>query len=71
MVYTLLRASGIKSALVAELPGFLVAFIIAQLFYKFGSFGLELVAFMCTWWLATFVKELVLRGFGRAPNRQE
>lgn len=69
-MYTLLRASGIKSALVAELPGFLVAFIIAQLFYKFGSFGLELVAFMCTWWLATFIKELVLRSFGRAPNRQ-
>jgi hypothetical protein len=68
-VYTLLRASGIRSALTAELPGFLVAFIVAQLFYKFGSFGLELVAFMCTWWLATFVKELLLRGLGRAPHR--
>lgn len=68
-MYTLLRTSGIKSALVAELPGFLVAFLIAHLFYKFGSFGLELVAFMATWWLATFVKELVLRSFGGASDR--
>ena len=68
-MYTLLRASGIKSALIAELPGFLVAFIVAQLFYKFGSFGLELVAFLCTWWLATLVKELLLRSLGRVPHR--
>jgi len=68
-VYTLLRASGIKSASIAELPGFLAAFAIAQLFYKFGSFALELVAFLCTWWLATFIKELAWRSFGRASNR--
>lgn len=68
-MYTLLRTSGIKSALIAELPGFLVAFLIAHLFYKFGSFGLELVAFMGTWWLATFVKELALRAFGGASSR--
>jgi hypothetical protein len=29
------------------------------------------VAFIvvCTWWLATFVKELLLRGFARVPHR--
>ena len=68
-MYTLLRTSGAKSALIAELPGFLVAFLIAHLFYKFGSFGLELVAFMCTWWVATFIKELALRAFGGTSNR--
>lgn len=69
MVYTLLRTSGIKSALIAELPGFLISFLIAHLFYKFGSFGLELVAFLGTWWLATCLKELVLRSFGRTSSR--
>lgn len=65
----MLRTSGIKSALIAELPGFLVSFLVAHLFYKFGSFGLELVAFLCTWWLATFVKELAVRSLGRTSDR--
>lgn len=69
MVYTLLRTSGIKSALIAELPGFLAAFLIAHLFYKFGSFGLELVAFMATWWLVTFIKEVLLRSFSGVSDR--
>lgn len=68
-MYTLLRESGGWSALLAELPGFVVALVIAQLLYKFGSFGLELVAFLATWWLATFIKEWVWRGFGRDRHR--
>lgn len=40
-MYTLSRAHGIKSALTAELPGFLMAIGIAHLFYKFESFGLD------------------------------
>lgn len=67
-MYTLLKASGIKSALAAELPGFLVAIVIAQLFYKFGSFGLELVAFLITWWLATFLKEWVVSSLVRSSR---
>ena len=69
MVYTLLRASGIKSALVAEAPGFLVAFLIAHFFFKFGSFGLELVAFLACWWLATFIKDLAWRSMRRPSDR--
>lgn len=69
MVYTLLRTSGIRSALIAEAPGFLVAFLFAHFFFKFGSFGLELVAFLLCWWLVTFGKELAWRTFGRASDR--
>jgi hypothetical protein len=68
-VYTLLHTSGIRSALVAEAPGFLVSFLIAHFFFKFGSFGLELVAFLICWWLATFIKELIWRSFGRTSDR--
>ena len=67
-MYTLLKASGIKSALAAELPGFIIALVLAQLFYKFGSFGLELVAFLVTWWIATFLKTLLVASFLRTTE---
>jgi len=67
-MYTLLKASGIKSALAAELPGFIIALVLAQLFYKFGSFGLELVAFLVTWWIATFLKTLLVASFRRTTD---
>ena len=54
-MYTLLKAQGIKSALTAELPGFVVALVIAQVFFKWGSFSLELVGFLATWWVASFL----------------
>ena len=68
-MYTLLRTAGVRSALIAEAPGFLVSLLIAHIFFKFGSFGLELVAFLVCWWLATFGKELAWRTFGRATDR--
>lgn len=68
-MYTLLRTAGVRSALIAEAPGFLVSFLIAHFFFKFGSFGLELVAFLACWWLVTFVKELAWRTFRRASDR--
>ena len=60
-MYTLLKASGIKNALSAELPGFLIALVMAQIFYKWGSFSLELAGFLGTWWLATFLTVHVFR----------
>ena len=37
------------------------AFVIANEFYKFGSFGLECLAFLVTWGVIDFVVDLVLR----------
>ena len=67
-MYTLLRTAGIRSALIAEAPSFLVAFLIAHVFFKFGSFGLELVAFLACWWLLMFMKELVWRSVRRTSD---
>lgn len=36
--------------LVAQAPAFIGALVIAQLFYKLGSFALECVAFLATWY---------------------
>ena len=39
-----------------------VSFVIASVFYKFGSFALEAVAFLATW----FVLDAVVEGGRRA-----
>lgn len=38
-----------------QAPAFLVAFLIAELFYKFKSFALECLAFLATWFLIELV----------------
>ena len=39
------------------------AFLIANEFYKFHSFGLECLAFLVTWGVIDFIVDLVLRFF--------
>lgn len=39
------------------------AFLIANEFYKFHSFGLECLAFLVTWGAIDFIVDLVLRFF--------
>jgi hypothetical protein len=42
-----------------QLPVFLAAFVIAELFYKFHSFTLECVAFLVTWFVLDGVVQLL------------
>ena len=44
-----LRAMRQHGELATRLPGLLLAFLIAELFYKFHSFALECGAFLLTW----------------------
>ena len=60
-----IKSTGVKSALLSEaLPG-ISALLVAELFFKFGSFTLECLAFLVTWYLASFIysglKRLVLK----------
>ncbi|KPJ92509.1 MAG: hypothetical protein AMJ53_09230 [Gammaproteobacteria bacterium SG8_11] len=50
-MYTLLRAIPSQRLVKEQAPAFATSFIIANSFYKFGSFGLELIAFLATWFL--------------------
>ena len=47
----------------AHLPPLVVAFVVAELFYKFHSFTLECGAFLITWrvldWVYSFVAQRV------------
>jgi hypothetical protein len=60
-MYTLVRSTPLRRLLALVTPSFLVAFAIAELFYKFKSFALECVAFLLTW----LVIEAALTGLHR------
>jgi len=44
-----------------EFIPFAVALLIAQLWFKWGSFALEMVGFIAVWLLLGFVADVVLR----------
>lgn len=48
-MFTLITKISRKDLLLEQAPLFLVSFIIANTFYKFGSFAPELIAFLLTW----------------------
>lgn len=50
-MYALLRAIPARQLLLTQLPAMFASLVIAELFYKFGSFTLEAVAFLATWFV--------------------
>ncbi|WP_158770360.1 hypothetical protein [Paraglaciecola sp. L1A13] len=50
-MFTFLRAISNRELLLEQMPIFFVSFLIANTFYKFGSFGLEVIAFLATWFV--------------------
>lgn len=47
--------------LVAQAPAFIGALVLAELFYKLGSFTLECVAFLATWYALEFASSVPAR----------
>jgi hypothetical protein len=39
-----------REAWVVEAPTLVVSLVVAEIFFKFGSFTLEAVAMLATWW---------------------
>ncbi|WP_299987743.1 hypothetical protein [uncultured Ruegeria sp.] len=56
-----MKSQGFKSFLRQEGPWLLIAFVIADLFYKWGSFALECFGFLLTWYGLSWASSLVLR----------
>ena len=46
----LIKSKQSWDAFAVELPAFCMALLVAELFYKFGSFTLECIAFIPTWY---------------------
>ncbi len=63
-----IRALRRDGAFLTRLPGLLVAFIVAEAFYKFHSFALECLAFLATWLVIDLVTDR-LRTAYRARER--
>ena len=60
-MFSLIKDLGIQVALKQEAVPFVVAFVIAEFFYKFKSFTLECLAFLGTWFVLSFLLSLMLR----------
>lgn len=60
-MYTLLRTLSVRRLLVEQFPALAMAWLIAELFYKFKSFSLECAAFLLTW----FVLDALIQGLRR------
>jgi hypothetical protein len=68
-MYTLIKSVGFRTFLIQEAPYLVTAFLIASLFYKFGSFGVEALAFLATWFVLSavgnWVTEILRKNAGR------
>jgi hypothetical protein len=59
-MYSLIQTLGVQASLKRELLPFLVAFTIAEFFFKFKSFTLECIAFLLTWIVLSYLQSLVI-----------
>ena len=54
-MYSLLTKIGLARSVRAEFLPFVIALFIAQLFFKWGSFSLELLGFLVVWGVLGFL----------------
>jgi hypothetical protein len=71
-MFTMFRNQSVGALLGTQLPPFLIAFITAELFFKWKSFALECLGFLALWFVLdaayTGIRSL-LRKRSEAPNR--
>lgn len=58
-MFSLLKDLGVRVAVKQEAVPFLIAFAIAEFFFKFKSFALECLAFLAVWFVLSFVQSLI------------
>lgn len=66
-MFSLVKDLGVQVALKQEALPFVIAFLIAEVLFKFKSFTLECLAFLATWFVLSFIQSLV---FGRSPQQK-
>jgi hypothetical protein len=67
-MFTLIRMLSGRQIMLQQLPPFAVAWLIAELFYKFKSFSLECAAFIATWYVLDAMVQFAIRLV--APNQE-
>lgn len=58
-MFSLIKDLGLLVAAKQEAVPFLIAFGIAEFFFKFKSFALECLAFLAVWFVLSFLQSLV------------
>ena len=64
-MFELIRSVPLRQLLSRQAPALAGSLVIAELFYKFGSFTLECLGFLVTW----FVLDATIAGIARAFAR--
>ena len=59
-MYQLLKLISAEQ-LSVEIPALLISLFASEMLYKFGSFTLETMAFLCTWYVVSFVAHKVVK----------
>ena len=68
-MFELLRSSSLRQLLARQAPALVISLIVAEMFYKFGSFTLECLGFLATWFALDATFALVARKRARpAPD---
>ena len=57
-MYTLIKRLTVRELLVFQAPTVAMSLVIAEMFYKFGSFGLEALAFLVTWFVLDAIRSV-------------
>jgi len=58
-MFSLIKDLGVRIAVKQEAIPFLIAFGVAEFFFKFKSFALECIAFLVVWFVLSFLQSLV------------
>lgn len=59
-MFQLFKFLSMQQLALQQLPVFLISFMIAAFFYKFGSFAIECVAFLATWAVLDFIADKLI-----------
>lgn len=63
-----IQKQGVAAFLRQEAPYLAGAFLIAELFYKWGSFALECLGFLATWYVLSFLASKLAPLLGGAAD---
>lgn len=64
-MFELMRASTLRQLLARQAPGLLISLVVAEMFYKFGSFTLECIGFLVTWFVIDAIFAQITRALSK------
>lgn len=64
-MYSLIKTNGIRRLLEREFLPFVLALLVAQIWFKWGSFSLELIGFIAVWFALGLLADALLRALKR------